>query len=87
MSFSLFNQDTDLKECPSPYPLPLERGKKRMTHSHKMTAYIQMMAYIQEMQHLSRRGHIWKKTAYIRKVAEESLSWGRAIMAASPPGN
>jgi len=25
MSFSLFNQDTDLKESPSPYPLPLER--------------------------------------------------------------
>jgi len=34
-----------------------------MTHSHKM------MAYMQEMQHISRRAHIWKKTAYIRKVA------------------
>ena len=25
MSFSLFNQDTDLKKSPSPFPLPLER--------------------------------------------------------------
>jgi hypothetical protein len=28
MSFSLFNQDTDLKEGPSPYPLPQERKKE-----------------------------------------------------------
>jgi hypothetical protein len=28
MSFSLFNQDTDLKEGPSPYPLPQERDKE-----------------------------------------------------------
>ena len=28
MSFSLFNQDTGLKEGPSPYPLPQERKKE-----------------------------------------------------------
>jgi len=28
MSFSLFNQDTDLKKSPSPYPLPQERKKE-----------------------------------------------------------
>jgi hypothetical protein len=28
MSYSLFNQDTDLKEGPSPYPLPQERDKE-----------------------------------------------------------
>jgi len=28
MSFSLFNQDTDLKKSPSPYPLPQEREKE-----------------------------------------------------------
>jgi len=25
MSFSLFNQDTDLRKSPSPFPLPQER--------------------------------------------------------------
>jgi hypothetical protein len=28
MSFPLFNQDTDLKEGPSPYPLPQERKEE-----------------------------------------------------------
>ena len=28
MSFSLFNQDTDLRKSPSPFPLPQEREKK-----------------------------------------------------------
>jgi len=62
MSFSLFNQDTDLKAGPSPYPLPQERKKEG---------------------DLPGKGGVRPES----KGEKDFLSWGRAIMAASPPGN
>jgi len=62
MSFSLFNQDTDLKKSPSPYPLPQEREKEA---------------------DLPGKGGATPES----KGEKDFLSWGRAIMAAPPPGN
>ena len=84
MSFSLFNQDTDLKKSPSPYPLPQEREKEadlpgRLSEQQKR--YLPQER--KKEGDLPGKGGVRPES----KGEKDFLSWGRAIMAGPPPGN
>jgi len=84
MSFSLFNQDTDLKEGPSPYPLPQERKKEADVPGEPRRAGAGSLPQERKKEaDLPGKGGARQKSQGEKNL----LSWGRAIMAASPPGN
>ena len=84
MSFPLFNQDTDLKKSPSPYPLPQERKKEADLPGEPRRAGAGSLP-----QERKKEADLpGKGGARLESKGEKNfLSWGRAIMAASPPGN
>jgi len=106
MSFPLFNQDTDLKKSPSPYPLPQERkkeadlpGEPRRAGAGSLPQERTKEADLPGEPRRAGAGSLpqeRKKEADLpgkggarpeSKGEKNFLSWGRAIMAAPPPGN
>jgi len=84
MSFPLFNQDTDLKKSPSPYPLPQERKKEADLPGEPRRAGAGSLPQERKKEaDLPGKGGARPES----KGEKNFLSWGRAIMAAPPPGN
>ena len=84
MSFPLFNQDTDLKKSPSPYPLPQERKKEADLPGEPRRAGAGSLPQERKKEaDLPGKGGARPES----KGEKNFLSWGSAIMAGPPPGN